>query len=138
MFNLTLGELEQRRGVLVSGVLQLLGQLGGDAHLIVNTTSSSAAAGGGGAFPKDASSNPAGLDHLQLSTQDNTIISWDYEAQVIFALPLLAKKIDLNMTKLLPRIVQLATSHPDDKVKVYACETIHALTVYMIGQQASS
>ena len=90
MFNLTLGELEQRRGVLVSGVLQLLGQLGGDAHLIVNTTSSSsAAAGGGGAFPKDGSSNPAGLDHLQLSTQDNTIISWDYEAQLVLIFKLL-------------------------------------------------
>ena len=75
MFNLTLGELEQRRGVLVSGVLQLLGQLGGDAHLIVNTTSSA------GAYQKDPSNNP-GLDHLQLSTQSNTIISWDYEAQL--------------------------------------------------------
>lgn len=76
------------------------------------------------------------FENLQMSKASNKIISWDYEAKVIFNLPLLAKKVDLNLTKLLPRIVEL-TANPDQKIQVYASEAIHAITIFMIGSQAS-
>lgn len=68
--------------------------------------------------------------------KEKSFIAWDYECSVIFPLPLAAKKVDLNLTKLLPRILEIAQNHQEDKMKVFACELGHALIIYMIGKSA--
>lgn len=110
-------------------MLDLLGQLGGQSHLIVLNDK-------GMTFDNIDKQVLGEFENLQMSKASNKIISWDYEAKVIFNLPLLAKKVDLNLTKLLPRIVEL-TANPDQKIQVYASEAIHAITIFMIGSQAS-
>ncbi len=37
----------------------------------------------------------------------SSLISWDYECKVMFNLPLLAKKIDINISKILPKVLDL-------------------------------
>ncbi|KAL4502183.1 hypothetical protein ABPG72_000418 [Tetrahymena utriculariae] len=129
IFNLTISELGQRKKDLIERVTNLLGDIGGESHLIVLSEK-----GFQGNVERQLLSE---FENLQISKKGVSLISWDYEAKVLFPLPLLAKKIDINLTKLLPRMVEL-TLNPDDKIKVYACEAIHAITIYMIGTQASS
>lgn len=68
---------------------------------------------------------------------DSQYISWDHDCSLTFALPLISRKIDLKITKLLSRVIQLMLEGASDSIKVAACELMHAVIIYIIGKSAS-
>lgn len=55
----------------------------------------------------------------------------------MFPLPLINRKVDLKITKVLPRVMKLMLNSSDEAVKNMACEFMHAVVVFMIGRSAS-
>ncbi len=55
----------------------------------------------------------------------------------MFNLPLLAKKVKINVSKILPKVLDLVNLGKDDKIKVAGCELLHAIVIYMVGKTAT-
>mmetsp|Transcript_20540 Transcript_20540/g.17942 ORF Transcript_20540/g.17942 Transcript_20540/m.17942 type:complete len:196 (+) Transcript_20540:1521-2108(+) len=72
---------------------------------------------------------------LQDSKKAN-LISWDHETTFTFPLPLYSKKIDIDLLKVIPKVVDIASTATDKKLKTTACELLHAFIVYMIGKSS--
>jgi DNA-dependent protein kinase catalytic subunit len=70
------------------------------------------------------------------SIQDNGMLAWDPERKLKLRVPFMNVKVDIYLDEYLPRICELAESSPDRKVKVAACELLHGLVIYMIGNSA--
>ena len=68
---------------------------------------------------------------------EDAYISWDYDCTLTYPLPLINRKVDLKLTKLLPRVMQLMLNSPDDSIKTISCEFMHAVIIYIIGRSAS-
>ncbi|KAK2728109.1 hypothetical protein QYM36_008554, partial [Artemia franciscana] len=60
-------------------------------------------------------------------------IAWDQEEHLKFRVPFPDLKVTIFLDSLLPRVIELATSNSDRRVKLAACEVLHAFFVYMIG-----
>ncbi|EFC47806.1 DNA dependent protein kinase catalytic subunit [Naegleria gruberi] len=99
-------------GKVQLGVIRLLGKIGGDNILILNSASE-----------KEA---------------DENIIRWDTEQRVKFSMPFRDVKLELYFDSILPRITELAEKSSDRQTKIAACEFLHSLVLYMVGKNAYS
>lgn len=103
-------ELEVTKLLMLDECLLFLGKLGGNAHLVVPKFRNSEG--------RNRSKND-GFNLNQKGPQDG-YISWDYEASLYFPMPLTNQKLDINITKLLPRLCYLMINSPLDNMKVTA------------------
>ncbi|KAG0609962.1 hypothetical protein M758_7G027900 [Ceratodon purpureus] len=92
-------------------VQKFLGRIGGFAHLLVSEVDLIQVAGTGG-------------------------LAWDPEERVKFNLPFRQDKPDIWLDSLLPRIVEIALSSSDRRMKVTACELLQAVCLLMLGNAA--
>lgn len=108
--------------------LLFLGKLGGNAHLVVPK------------FRNSESKHRVRNDGFNINQKNvqNGYISWDYEASLYFPLPMTNLKLDLNITKLLPRLCHLMINSPLENIKITASELMHAVIIYIIGKSASN
>lgn len=72
----------------------------------------------------------------QDSIQDNGMLAWDPVKRLKLRIPFRNSKVDVYLDEFLPRICELAESSPERQVKVAACELLHSLTLFMIGNAA--
>ena len=98
---------------IASKVLDLLGKIGGHAHSIIN-------------------------NDLTKKHDKENFVRWDPEKRLKFTVPLHTDKIEIYLDSCLPRIVDLAQNSTDKETRIAACELLHALILYMIGQSATS
>ena len=98
---------------IASKVLDLLGKIGGHAHSLIN-------------------------NELSKKHDKENYIRWDPDKRLKFAVPLHSSKIDIYLDSCLPRIVDLAQNSNDKETRIAACELLHALILYMIGQSATN
>ncbi|KAG0763147.1 hypothetical protein G6F62_000892 [Rhizopus arrhizus] len=70
------------------------------------------------------------------SEQNDDMLAWDPEKRLKIYLPFQNTKVDIYLDEFLPRICELAESSPDRQVKVAACELLHSLIIFMIGNSA--
>ncbi|XP_002965996.2 DNA-dependent protein kinase catalytic subunit [Selaginella moellendorffii] len=63
-------------------------------------------------------------------------LSWDVVDRIKFTVPLRDEKLDIWLDCLLPRIVELAKSSSDRKIKVLSSELLHAMCLLMLGNAA--
>lgn len=68
--------------------------------------------------------------------EDNGMLAWDPVKKLKLRVPFLTVKVDIYLDEFLPRICELAESSPDRQVKIAACELLHGLVIYMIGNSA--
>lgn len=69
--------------------------------------------------------------------EKENFIKWDPEKRLKFTVPLYTKKIDIYFDSCLPRLVDLALNATDRETRIASCEFLHALIIYMIGQNAT-
>ena len=126
--NLSLEETEMTNVMMTDECLVFLGKLGGNAHYVVPR------------FRTEESKAKFKNDGFNLGHKvvENTYISWDYEANLTFPLPLANIKLDLNVTKLLPRLCHLMINSPSENIKITSSELMHAIVTYIIGKSASA
>lgn len=98
---------------IANKVLDLLGKIGGHAHSIIN-------------------------NDLTKKHDKENFIRWDPEKRLKFSVPLYNEKIDVYLDACLPRIVELAQNSTERETRIAACELLHALILYMIGQSATN
>ena len=98
----------KKRKTVAYRVVKFLGSLGGMAHYIVGTKN------------KDLN------------------LSWDTEPRVKVALPLHTSKFDTYLDPLIPRILYLAEHSTHRRIRVVACELLHSLILFMIGNNAQA
>ena len=98
---------------IANKVLDLLGKIGGHAHSIINN------------------------ERTKKHDKEN-FVRWDTEKRLKFTIPLHTEKIDIYLDSCLPRIVELAQNSTDRDARIAACELLHALILYMIGQSATN
>jgi len=110
-YNLTYREAFLTRDQLVRHTHAFLGQIGGLCHMVLQQGSAKV-------------SSSAGLT------------SWDFGSKLMFSLPILSKKVDINLNRLLQKVIALATGHPSDEVKSISSELLHAIIVFSIGKSA--
>ncbi|KAL9555838.1 hypothetical protein MBANPS3_002175 [Mucor bainieri] len=67
---------------------------------------------------------------------DNGMLAWDPVKKLKLRVPFLTVKVDIYLDEFLPRICELAEASPDRQVKIAACELLHGLVIYMIGNSA--
>lgn len=72
----------------------------------------------------------------QDSIQNNGMLAWDPVKRLKLRIPFRNSKVDIYLDEYLPRICELAESSPERQVKVAACELLHGLTLFMIGNAA--
>lgn len=72
----------------------------------------------------------------QDSIQDNGMLAWDPVNRLKLRIPFRNSKVNVYLDEFLPRICELAESSPERQVKVAACELLHGLTLFMIGNAA--
>jgi DNA-dependent protein kinase catalytic subunit len=101
------------RSEIANKVLDLLGKIGGHAHSLIN-------------------------NELSKKHDKENYIRWDPEKRLNFTVPLHSSKIDIYLDSCLPRIVDLAQNSNDKETRIAACELLHALILYMIGQSATT
>eukprot|EP01133_Synstelium_polycarpum_P005723 gene5723-6618_t len=65
-------------------------------------------------------------------------VAWDSEPRIRLAVPLSDVRIAIYLDNVLPSIVQLAERATHRQAKVAACETLHAILLYMVGTNASA
>ncbi|KAI8973301.1 hypothetical protein BDF20DRAFT_642731 [Mycotypha africana] len=107
----SLPELQRR-------MMQFLGRLGGKNKQLLIT-------------------QQEGQEQGQENENDNArILSWDTTKKIKLRIPFRTMKVDIYLDEYLPRICELAESSPDRKIKVAACELLHGLVVYMVGNSA--
>ena len=70
------------------------------------------------------------------SIQTNDMLAWDPVKRLKLRVPFKNSKVDIYLDEFLPRICELAESSPDRHVKVAACELLHGLALFMIGNAA--
>ncbi|XP_042366176.1 DNA-dependent protein kinase catalytic subunit [Plectropomus leopardus] len=63
-------------------------------------------------------------------------VAWDSEKRLRFAVPFADMKPVIYLDPFLPHISELALSTSDRQTKVAACELLHSLVVYMVGNSA--
>ena len=71
-----------------------------------------------------------------MKSEVENFVRWDPEKRLLFTIPLSSAKIDIYLDSCLPRIVDLAQTSTDKETRIAACELLHALILYMIGQSA--
>lgn len=71
------------------------------------------------------------------SIQTNDMLAWDSVKRLKLQIPFQNARVDIYLDEYLPRICELAESSPDRQVKVAACELLHGLTLFMIGNAAT-
>ncbi|KAF1799211.1 hypothetical protein FB192DRAFT_1333067 [Mucor lusitanicus] len=76
------------------------------------------------------------LAHGKDTIEDNGMLAWDPVKKLKLRVPFLTVKVDIYLDEFLPRICELAESSPDRQVKIAACELLHGLVIYMIGNSA--
>ncbi|KAI9329679.1 NUC194 domain-containing protein [Zopfochytrium polystomum] len=76
-----------------------------------------------------------GSDNKMLLHSEATedLIAWDSKKVLTVRIPFQELVMDFQIDDLLPRIIDLAGSSPDRKLKVAACELLHSLMIIMIG-----
>ena len=104
--------VQVERKDIASRVLNLLGKIGGHAHLIIN--------------------NEQTRQH-----EKEHFIKWDPEKRLKFTVPLITTKVDIYFDACLPKLVDLALNAIDRETRIAACEFMHALVIYMIGKNAT-
>lgn len=127
-FNLKLRETELTKSKLCDEVLKFLGKIGGLNHMIISSD-----------FRNNKMESELGKDLAMEAKKENKygrMIAWDQENVLTFPLPLSSKKIDISLSKILPRVLSLVTTSTDRKTKLRACELLHSILVYMIGRSA--
>ena len=92
-------------------VLDLLGKIGGHSHNIINNEQTKA-------------------------VEKENFIKWDPEKRIKFTVPLYSKKVDIYFDSCLPKLVELAQHSSERETRIAACEFLHSLIIYMIGQNA--
>lgn len=70
------------------------------------------------------------------SIQSSDMLAWDPVKRLKLRIPFRNSKIDIYLDEFLPRICELAEYSPDRQVKVAACELLHGLVLFMIGNAA--
>lgn len=70
------------------------------------------------------------------SVQESGMLAWDPIKRLKLRVPFRNSKVDIYLDEFLPRICELAESSPDRQVKVAACELLHGLALFMIGNAA--
>ncbi|KAI8641990.1 hypothetical protein BD408DRAFT_483034 [Parasitella parasitica] len=70
--------------------------------------------------------------------ENNGMLAWDPVKKLKLRVPFMNVKVNIYLDEFLPRICELAESSPDRKVKIAACELLHGLVIYMIGNSAFS
>lgn len=68
--------------------------------------------------------------------EDSGMLAWDPVKKLKLRVPFLTVKVDIYLDEFLPRICELAESSPDRQVKISACELLHGLVIYIIGNSA--
>jgi DNA-dependent protein kinase catalytic subunit len=121
-FTLTVKELDYRPDNLSSKILSFLGRIGGFCHNLISSD-------------YQLEQVDKQLARTISSTSKDSAL-WDFEAKILFPLPLLDKKIDVNLAKVLPIVLNLVLAGTNQRVKTHAAELLHAITVFMIGKSA--
>jgi DNA-PKcs, N-terminal/Phosphatidylinositol 3- and 4-kinase/DNA-PKcs, CC5/DNA-dependent protein kinase catalytic subunit, CC1/2/DNA-dependent protein kinase catalytic subunit, CC3/FAT domain/FATC domain len=88
-------------------ILKFLGRVGGHSSCLVND---------------DA-------DHLSFA--------WDPNPQVRISIPYPDRRLDVHLDPMLPRIAYLAENSTDRQIKIAACESLHAIIIYMVAMRAT-
>jgi len=91
-FQLTLREAKLTKEDLTTKVIQFLGEIGGHSHLLVESK-----------FAMKNSDADLAKTIEESDSKANEQIVWDYQASVQFPLPLFNRKIDVNLSRVLPR-----------------------------------
>ncbi|KAJ1561158.1 hypothetical protein HK096_005785, partial [Nowakowskiella sp. JEL0078] len=73
---------------------------------------------------------------LQHEVNRDKVIAWDRNKFLQFIIPFKEANAEIVIDELLPRILELAETSPDRKIKVAAGELLHAITLLMIGKSA--
>ena len=128
-FNLKMREVTITRSQISNKVVEFLGRRGGNSHLIIPSEFRDVAMDKN--LAKEFLENKALVDLKKLN-----LISWDHENVFTFPLPLFSKKVDIDLIKVIPKVVEIASTSTDRKLKVTACELLHSLIIYMIGKSA--
>ena len=69
------------------------------------------------------------------ANQYNQIISLDTVDHLKFSIPFIDMKPAIYFDRFLPRVIYLSLSSTNRQTKLNACELLHAIVVYMIGNQ---
>ncbi|KRW98379.1 Armadillo-type fold [Pseudocohnilembus persalinus] len=126
LFNLTLDELQLNKRTLVQEAYKFLGSIGGSTHMLIEDEYK-------GSIPHLNTYVAKELNDLDSQKMD--LIAWDYETKVELEIPLQQQKIKINLTKLLPRLIQIAQYHNENKMKNLACEQLHAIVMWFAHTQ---
>ena len=99
---------------LVTRIMEYLGSLGGDGLGML-------------ASPQQGSS----------SSRADVSLKWDTKASIKYAMPFPNDKLNLELDVLVPRTLYLAELSSDRKLRVSACESLHALIVYTVMRRST-
>ena len=121
-FTMTVRELEFKPDSLTTKILSFLGKIGGFSHNLLSSE-----------YQLENIDKQMART-ISYSAKDSGL--WDFEAKILFPLPMLDKKIDVNLAKILPIVLNLVLSGTNQRVKTHAAELLHAITVFMIGKSA--
>ena len=125
-FNLKISETSITWKTVSDRALEFLGRIGGLNHLIVPSEL------------KGADTHKNLVKEFSDSQCLNSSISLIYNhcKSLHFTLPLYSKNIEINLAKIIPRIVEIASTSLHKKMKTAACELLHSLIIYLIGKSA--
>ena len=131
-FNLKIREASIVKAQVTQQVLEFLGKIGGLNHMIISSDFVDSNIDRN--LVKEFYDND---DNDLGDSRKLNLISWDHDNKLIFSLPMFQKRIDLDLTKILPRIVELASTSTTRKIKIVSCELLHSIIIYMIGKSVS-
>ncbi|XP_052131205.1 DNA-dependent protein kinase catalytic subunit isoform X2 [Frankliniella occidentalis] len=63
------------------------------------------------------------------------VTAWQKERLLKFPMPFQDMKVDISLDDLLPRLVHLAVNCSDRQTKTAACESLHAVIMFMLGKE---
>ncbi|KAK3917413.1 DNA-dependent protein kinase catalytic subunit [Frankliniella fusca] len=75
------------------------------------------------------------LSLLDGSEERVGVTAWQKERLLKFPMPFADMKVDISLDDLLPRLAYLAVNCSDRQTKTAACESLHAVIMYMLGKE---
>lgn len=108
-------------------IFDILGSLGGDAHMIINNYSELN-------DYKDSKNKLSGIKSFNESNnQSSSSFSMLNPKSINYNLPLFNKKYNVNLDHLVFKIAEIALNSADKSKKLSACELFHSIIIYIIG-----
>ena len=72
------------------------------------------------------------------ASKNQVAVSWDSIKRLKLAVPLQDLRVELELDNLLPRALDLAMNSSDRQTKVAACEFIHSVVLFMLGNRRTN